>query len=92
MIFAGSQVRLAVDWYDFGNVLADPTTVTLKLFRGLQWDSPESTVTVGIAHPYTGHYYFDRVMGDADVGVWSWEWVATGAIIARDRGSFVVQT
>lgn len=66
-----TEIRVSIDWTQ--NSSAKDATTTLYV------EPPGSTATLytstsGVAHPSTGHYYFDL---DGDIeGIWEYRWVA----------------
>lgn len=77
----GDQERLQVVWRDVAGALTDTTTV-LKL-RDPSGAITTPTLTSGGAG--TGQYYYDKTW-DAS-GLWTWRFVASGALVAEEQGA-----
>ena len=87
----GDAVVIRTDpvFKDSGGTAADPTTVTLNVRE------PDGTVTsytyalAEITRAGAGDYY--KVITLDAAGIWSWEFVGTGAVAAATSGSFRVR-
>jgi hypothetical protein len=83
-IDVGDAVPLFVNFTNKAGAPTDPTTVVLTI------TNPAGvTTTPATTHPSTGHYEYDLLVTAA--GTWDWEWTATGAVAAVERGSFTVR-
>lgn len=91
-INVGDEVKLTTKFRtsDTG-ILADPTTVTLRLFppRG-QTEIVLTYAAADILRDGIGQYRYEFVLGLNDYGVWKCRWEGTGAIFAADQGVFTV--
>jgi uncharacterized protein YfaS (alpha-2-macroglobulin family) len=67
-------------------VLTDPTTVTLKVL------DPTGVVTTPTpVHDSTGFYHYD-LDTTGKTGLWTYEWIGTGAVQAIAANQFNVKT
>jgi hypothetical protein len=86
----GDLVRLTGTFTDLTAALADPTTVTLKT-RG-PFDATSTVVTLAgaqVVKDSTGVYHYD--FAPTEAGVYSYEWIGTGAVATAEPGSFFVR-
>lgn len=85
----GDQVRLRARFTDLAGTYADPTTVTASV------TSPSGTTTVYALPPIVndaalvGGFYLDITVSEA--GLWVYQFVGTGAVVAQDEESFHVR-
>jgi hypothetical protein len=82
----GCEARLSATFTSSSGVVADPTTVTLKIK-----DPSKSamTYTSGWVKDSTGVYHFDLTL--TKPGAWYYRWIGTGTVVAAAEGSLTVQ-
>ena len=84
----GDQLRLSVSFTDANNAAVDPTTIALAV---LEPDATSTAYTYAldqVIKSTTGTYYYDLTVSQA--GRHYYRWLAGGAYIAADEGSFQV--
>lgn len=87
----GDQVRLSVVVANSSGVATDPTALTLTV---KPHDSTATTYTYAggdITKDSTGHYHKDITITGHNGGTWYYKWVATGAAVGMEPGSFNVR-
>jgi hypothetical protein len=85
----GDLAHLAVTFTDLDGVATDPTEVTLEIHEP---DGTNTTVTWGagqITRNSTGDFYYDFDVTQS--GQHLYKWTASGALVGKDPGSFLVQ-
>lgn len=84
----GDQLRLQVAFTDASSVAVDPTTITLSVINPAGTSTDYTYGAAQVLKSSTGVYYYDLTVSSS--GRWFFRWVAGGAYIAADEGSFTV--
>lgn len=84
----GDLLRLQVSFTDSVGTAVDPTTVALSVINPAGTETEYTYAGGSVTKSATGTYYYDLTVSSS--GRHLYRWLAGGAYVAADEGSFTV--